>query len=310
MHRGSILRIDVIGDRRPYAVPADNPFVDSPNARPEIWMYGLRNPWRFSFDERARQVIVPDVGWNAWEEINLASIVAPGANFGWPHAEGNECVAWDPADCAGDKLTWPAVEYHHVVATPAGCSIIGGTVYRGARSPEWHGVYVFGDFCSGEVWAIRDLHRPNRRIRKLLSAEINPSAIGEGPNGEIYFTDALRGSLSKIDLPDDFEAGWENLAALHNEAVTTTRRSADVALLHFLDSRVDPYSSPHIAIRKSPAVARVFAWYDAIGRPSIWLILVAASVAAVIGLALLAGFVWMALRLRSLSRGRVGAEQV
>jgi hypothetical protein len=271
-------------------------------------MYGLRNPWRFSFDEAARQVIVPDVGWNAWEEINLANIAAPGANFGWPHAEGNECVAWDPTNCAGDQLTWPAFEYHHVVAAPAGCSIIGGTVYSGARSPEWQGVYVFGDFCSGEVWAIKDLHRPNRRIRKLVSAEINPSAIGEGPDGEIYFTDPLRGSLSRIDLPGDFDAGWEDLSALHNEAVTTARRAADVALLHFLNSRADLYGSPHSAIRQSPALVRVLAWHDAIGRPSLRQMMVAASVAAVLGLALLAGFVWMALRLRSVSRGRAGAE--
>jgi glucose/arabinose dehydrogenase len=139
---GSLLRIDVdAGD--PYAIPSDNSFVGVAGARGEIWAYGLRNPWRFAFDEVAGLIYIGDVGQNRWEEIDVAAANAAGLNYGWNIMEGKHCYASDTCDSAG--LTLPLLEYDH----GDGCSVIGGYVYRGAAIPELGGLYFYSDYCTG-----------------------------------------------------------------------------------------------------------------------------------------------------------------
>jgi glucose/arabinose dehydrogenase len=148
---GAILRIDLDGGI-PYAVPADNPFVGTAGARPEVWSYGLRNPWRFSFDRLNGDLYVGDVGQNQWEEINYAPAAAGagrGVNFGWRSMEGRHCFGGGSCDQTG--LALPVLEYDH----GSGCSVTGGYVYRGAAIPALQGQYFYADFCQGWVRTLR-----------------------------------------------------------------------------------------------------------------------------------------------------------
>ncbi len=147
--QGSLLRIDVDGEL-PYGVPEDNPFAGG-GGSPEIWAYGLRNPWRFSVDGGDELVYIGDVGQEQWEEINVVPLWAPGANFGWPNMEGTECFL--TAECDNLDLRLPALEYDH----DDGCSVIGGFVYRGAAIPELLGHYFYADWCGGWVRSFRYL---------------------------------------------------------------------------------------------------------------------------------------------------------
>ena len=149
---GSILRIDIAGPSAtgaPYSVPADNPFAQTPNARSEIWSYGLRNPWRFSFDRATGDLFIGDVGQNEWEEVNwspAAEGAGRGVNFGWNRMEGRHCYQADACDQTG--LVLPILEYGHDNIV---CSVTGGYVYRGTAIPELQGHYFYGDFCGGFV---------------------------------------------------------------------------------------------------------------------------------------------------------------
>jgi len=145
---GALLRIDVDGGD-PYATPPDNPFVADPNARHEIWAYGLRNPWRFAFDREDRTLYVADVGQNRWEEVNAVSDSAGGLNYGWNVMEGAHCFASSPCDNTG--LVLPVIEYAHA----DGCSVTGGHVYRGAAIPSLQGHYLYSDFCQGFLRSFR-----------------------------------------------------------------------------------------------------------------------------------------------------------
>ncbi len=139
---GKILRIDVdAGD--PYAVPADNPFVGRAGARGEIWAYGLRNPWRFTFDAKSNRFYIADVGQSAWEEVDIVPADAGGQNFGWNIMEGAHC--YNASSCDQIGLTLPVLEYSH----DDGCSITGGHVYRGTLAPDVVGRYFYSDYCSG-----------------------------------------------------------------------------------------------------------------------------------------------------------------
>ena len=146
---GSILRIDVSNATatRPYAIPPDNPFADG-GGRPEIWAYGLRNPWRFSFDRETGDLWAGDVGQNEWEEID---IIQRGGNYGWNILEGDHCFS--PRDNCDREGTIPPVWEYSLDGTP--CSVIGGYVYRGDAIPWLRGAYIYGDFCSGKVHALR-----------------------------------------------------------------------------------------------------------------------------------------------------------
>ena len=190
---GSVLRIDVSagGDEIGYTVPADNPFIGVPGARPEIWAYGLRNPWRFAFDRLSGELWAADVGQNSREEVDL---IVPGGNYGWNVMEGSECfsprgkalrLAQD-RPCDPDGLEPPVVEYGH----DDGCSITGGYVYRGSRLPRLYGWYIFGDYCSGKVWAFSrqsgDDDRTVDTLDELMNTSHNISSFGEDPSGELY----------------------------------------------------------------------------------------------------------------------------
>ena len=146
--RGKILRLDV----EPRMIAGVQPIAETaPSGSYEIWMKGLRNPWRFGFDPATGDLYIPDVGRRAWEEINvLAAPIQRGGNFGWPLAEGNDCIA----QCDRGDLIWPTFEYPHGNDR---CAVIGGAVYRGTAFPQWQGVFLFSDQCSGEIWALRNL---------------------------------------------------------------------------------------------------------------------------------------------------------
>ncbi|WP_293178862.1 PQQ-dependent sugar dehydrogenase [Oceanithermus sp.] len=182
---GKMLRIDV--DRgNPYAIPEDNPFVDNPKYRPEIWALGLRNPWRYSFDRATGDLFIADVGQNRWEEVDF--VPAPmntsgGWNFGWNVMEGNHCFK-PPKNCRRAGLVPPILEYGH----DQGCSITGGYVYRGQAIPGLVGAYLFGDYCSGTIWTAR-WENGAWTSQVLLRTKLKISSFGEDAAGELYVVD-------------------------------------------------------------------------------------------------------------------------
>jgi glucose/arabinose dehydrogenase len=169
---GKILRLDV-DSAEPYAIPADNPFGD------EIWAYGLRNPWRMSFDSATGDLYIGDVGQGQWEEIDFVSAGTPGGiNFGWDYLEGTHPFEGNPP--AEAQFVPPVAEYSH----GQGCSVTGGYVYRGAM-PEWNGVYLYGDYCSGTVWGlIRSDGGWQEQV--LFDALGNITSFGQDESGEVY----------------------------------------------------------------------------------------------------------------------------
>ena len=184
---GKLLRLDVAGGD-PYSIPRDNPFAQASDARGEIWAYGLRNPWRFSFDRASGDLFIADVGQNQYEEINVQPAGAQGGqNYGWNVREGLHCFRADP--CASDGMVGPVAEYSHA----EGCSITGGYVYRGAALPDLAGAYVYGDYCSGTVWALRRDAEGAWRQQKLLSSGASISSFAEDQAGELYLIDLGKG---------------------------------------------------------------------------------------------------------------------
>ena len=178
---GSILRIDVAGldVAGAYTVPKNNPFVgQGSGAREEIWAYGLRNPWRFSFDSLTGELWAADVGQNQFEEVDL---IKRGRNYGWNVLEGREC--FNPSrNCSSVSLEPPVAVYGH----DEGCSVTGGYVYRGSRLPSLYGAYVYGDFCSGKIWALRyDGARVTEHM-EIADTGLGISSFGLGRDGEIY----------------------------------------------------------------------------------------------------------------------------
>jgi uncharacterized repeat protein (TIGR03806 family) len=185
---GAMLRIDVDGGS-PYAIPPDNPFAAGGGA-PEIFAWGLRNPWRFSFDRETGELWTGDVGQYAWEEVDRIRL---GGNYGWNLKEGSHCFAADPCDAATlPGLIDPVAEY----ANPDDASIVGGYVYRGSTMPELVGRYIYADFYSGAIWAVVEGSEPN-----VLLASSNHSfaAFGEGNDGELYGLD-YGGGIWKLEL--------------------------------------------------------------------------------------------------------------
>ena len=189
---GKILRLDVDAGS-PYAVPTDNPFTGQAGARGEIWAFGLRNPWRFSFDRETGALFIADVGQNSLEEVNARPGDEGGVNYGWNVMEGTECFGDDACDRTG--LVLPVVEYDH----GEGCSVTGGFVYRGDALPELQGHYFFSDFCSGFVRSFRlagGAAVEERRWPELEPGGSVPS-FGEDANGELYIL-TREGSVHRI----------------------------------------------------------------------------------------------------------------
>ena len=177
---GSILRIDVsgIGPETGYQSPPDNPFVGVPDARDEIWAFGLRNPWRFSFDRQNGDLWAGDVGQNSYEEVDL---VLRGGNYGWNTLEGEHCFS-PRTGCDPSGTQMPVIEY----GSDEGCSVIGGYVYRGAAIPSLAGTYIYGDFCSGEIHGFRYEDGEVTEHNLLVDSGLRITTFGEDQNGEIY----------------------------------------------------------------------------------------------------------------------------
>ncbi len=189
---GKILRIDVdrASGEMPYAIPKDNPFVGDKNARGEIWAYGLRNPWRFSFDASNGRLYAADVGQNAVEEID---IIQKGNNYGWRIMEGDICTPAIDKRCDRRGLTLPI----HTYRQPIGRSITGGFVYRGAAIPALCGVYLYADYVTQRLWGLRyDGGRAS--VREWPRPGISISSFGQDRNLELYVADHGRGRILKV----------------------------------------------------------------------------------------------------------------
>jgi len=204
---GKMLRLDVSSDlSQPYQAPADNPWVtqtwNGQTVAPEIWALGLRNPWRFSFDRVTGDLWIGDVGQNAYEEVDWVAAEQKGypnggLNFGWPIMEGTHCYGAS-AGCNRQGLTLPAAEYDH---DTGGCAVTGGYVYRGAAMPELEGVYFYGDYCSGYIWALRANSSGGQVPVRVFASDLSISSFGEDEAGELYVADLGKGTIFRLVKP-------------------------------------------------------------------------------------------------------------
>lgn len=193
---GAILRLDVSSPAE-YTIPPDNPFADGEAGAPEVFLYGLRNPWRFSFDRATDLLWVADVGQNAYEEIDRVDPTRDaGANLGWAITEGAHCFATEACDT--DGLLMPVSEY----GRDQGCSVSGGHVYRGTAIPDLAGWYIFGDYCSGLLFGLRSDVTQLTPPTVLVETDANISAFGEDVDGELYVADIGSGTLYRIVAED------------------------------------------------------------------------------------------------------------
>jgi len=194
---GKILRIDVDGPPslgKNYAIPSTNPYAPggiAPGAGlQEIWAYGLRNPWRFSFDRGTGDLYIGDVGQNAWEEIDHQPASSTGGeNYGWNIFEASHCSS----NCGSITQVPPVAEYGH----SAGCAVTGGYVYRGDRQPALVGTYLFADYCSGTIWTL-PAGSAGLTPRILAETGLQISSFGEGDDGEIYLVDRSAGGVYRV----------------------------------------------------------------------------------------------------------------
>jgi glucose/arabinose dehydrogenase len=193
---GKMLRIDV--DRseggRPYAIPPGNPFVGQAGWRPEVWAYGLRNPWRYQFDRATGDLYIADVGQNMYEEVNFQPAGQGGQNYGWPRMESAHCFR--PAtNCDQSGLTRPIGEVSHAAGN---CSITGGFVYRGTAQPLLRGAYVFGDYCSGIIWTLHRDAAGNWVQTQMVDTNAAISSFGEDEGGELFLTALNDGNVYRV----------------------------------------------------------------------------------------------------------------
>jgi len=217
---GKIIRIDI--EQEPYGIPKSNPFFGQKDKREEIWAWGLRNVWRFSFDKQTGDKYLADVGQNKWEEVNFEPASSKGGlNYGWRIMEANHC--YDPKEnCPTEGLIKPIIEYPNDANHPAfafriieelsfsetdveGCSVTGGYVYRGQKIKSMQGQYIFGDYCSGNIWTLRVVNGKAINF-KNRTEEINIgggefttyiSSFGQDSDGEIYIID-YNGGIYKL----------------------------------------------------------------------------------------------------------------
>jgi len=201
---GKMLRLDVTTDpAKPYTIPPDNPWVtaswNGQAVRPEIWAVGLRNPWRYSFDRKTGDLWIADVGQDQYEEIDRVPAGGDGKvqgdrNFGWPIMEGTHCYP-DSAACRRDGLTMPIWDYRHGAD---GCSITGGYLYRGGAIQGLDGAYLYGDYCSGRIWALTQGSNGAWGSKLLLDTRIAISSFGEDEAGELYVADLAGGVVYRL----------------------------------------------------------------------------------------------------------------
>lgn len=186
-----ILRIDINGT--PYKVPPDNPFVNDSSAKPEIWATGLRNPWRFTFDKQTGDMYIGDVGQWDYEEINFQPAGQGGLNYGWSVYQAMHEHIKQPVAAAASTLTMPVLEYPH----SEGCSVTGGYVYRGQALPAMNGIYLYGDYCNGRVWAAA--HNADGTWTSYLWMQTSHviTSFGQDDAGELYLVD-YKGGIYKL----------------------------------------------------------------------------------------------------------------
>jgi glucose/arabinose dehydrogenase len=196
---GKILRIDVhnnnTGDGLAYDIPPGNPFASdgNPNTRAEIWAYGLRNPWRFSFDRQTGDMFIGDVGQGALEEIDFQPAGVAGRNYGWRCREGDQTYASD-SHCASETFTEPILVYDHGGNK---CAVMGGYRYRGGLYPQLQGVYFYADNCSGEIWQATG-SGTNWTASDPIDTNYAISTFGEDEGGQLYFADRDGGEIYRI----------------------------------------------------------------------------------------------------------------
>jgi putative heme-binding domain-containing protein len=257
----SILRIDV--DRkdegRNYAVPRDNPFVDVAGARPEVWAYGFRNPWRMSFDRESGALLVGDVGWELWEMVHR---VEKGGNYGWSATEGPQPIK--PEQIGPTPIQPAAIELPHTIA----CSVTGGYVYRGKKFPELRGAYVFGDWETRRLWAARFDGDRVKEMPEITRPSVRVAAFGEDQDGELYFLDYDAGTLHTLERSGggaqnaDFP---KSLAQTGLFASVPDHRPASGVVPFAINARqwIDGASSEHWAAFPGES----FATFHATGKP-------------------------------------------
>src|SRR5579884_317740 len=192
----SILRIDVDSKDtgQNYAIPKDNPFVEMKGARPEVWAYGFRNPWRMSFDPQTGELFVGDVGWELWEMVHR---VEKGGNYGWAATEGPQPIK--PEKVGPTPIRPALIELPHTIAA----SVTGGYVYRGRKFPELRGTYVFGDWETRRLWAARFEGDRAKEMPEITRPSVRIVAFGEDKDGELYFLDYDGGTIHTIERNDN-----------------------------------------------------------------------------------------------------------
>lgn len=231
--KGKMLRIDV-DSASPYAVPNDNPFVNNGSFRDEIWAYGLRNPWRYSFDRESGDLWIADVGQDVIEEISYQpASSAGGENYGWRLMEGSNCFN-PPVNCNNGTLVLPIQEYTHG-GNPFRCSITGGYVYRGSAIPGAQGTYFYADFCSNQVWSMRFENGvvldDVERTAEISGGVNNISSFGEDAAGEMYIVDGSSGNgqIWKIE-PDLFDISVTPLMGGQSATLTVSNASSNTTI--------------------------------------------------------------------------------
>jgi len=193
---GKILRLDV-DTGSPYGVPQDNPFITTAAARPEIWSFGWRNPWRMAFDAATGDLYVADVGQNQYEEVDVELAGSGGGqNYGWRLMEASHCFNPTSCDPATLKVVMPIAEYPH----SQGCSVTGGYVYHGTQFPQLNGVYLYADYCTGTVWGLRHEADGSWSQAELLASGKIISSFGLDAAGELYLIDHRSGEVWQVSV--------------------------------------------------------------------------------------------------------------
>jgi glucose/arabinose dehydrogenase len=231
---GKLLRI-AVGPTGTYTVPARNPFVGNTAARPEIWAYGLRNPWRWSFDRTTGDLWIGDVGQGLWEEVDFApSTSTGGENYGWNRLEGTHC--YEPPSCTSAGTVLPVHEYPHGSST--GRSVTGGYVYRGPQV-ALQGIYFFSDISSGRIWGLRPVGTPWESAT-LLETGRGISSFGEDEAGRLYVTSYYDGALLRID----------EVSSLPTSTPTNTPATAQTATS--TPTKLTPGATPRATLTATP----------------------------------------------------------
>ncbi|MBI3934640.1 MAG: PQQ-dependent sugar dehydrogenase [Acidobacteria bacterium] len=255
---GKILRIDV-DSGTPYGIPADNPFVGTPG-RDEIFAYGLRNPWRFSFDRQTGRLFAGDVGQNRYEEID---IIVRGGNYGWNVMEGGHCFS-PQTNCNTAGLILPIQEYGRAL----GNSVTGGYIYRGTAVPSLVGKYLYADFGTGILWALSELSNGQWRNEELLRTGLNVSSFGEDEAGQLYLVD-YGGSVQQI--VSDGREPVVNTQGTVNAASFLAGPVAPGELVSIFGAGMGPDQGTEAELDSSGRIRRTLAetqvWFDDLAAP-------------------------------------------